>query len=244
MSQLRSLMRQVPTSVTVVTVAAGIETRGITCSSFYCVSFNPPIISFSIRLPSQSSEILSHSKHFAVNILANNQISQSIAFSSTKTQHKFTHIPHSIDQNTKLPLLNGCIGSLVCSIRNSMEVGDHLVYFGNVDRVVMSTDFLDPLIYYKSTYRNVGDELLLHSSQKKSFSLQEWTHLTYVKIAWIHLKEHGTLEAALPLIRYAGFILGMGLSGSIEFTHHEMNTMNPLQRFMHSRCSNPFKRIS
>ena len=198
----RNIMRKVPAAVVVVTAANGQEARGMTCSSFTSISLSPPIISFAIRTPSAMGNLLNFSQRFAVHILSDQQISQSIAFSSPKTQmdiEKFPHFNHAIGEKT-IPVLQNCLSVLICKSEISLVVGDHQVYYGEVEQVIQDDiakqpdghyAALKPLLYYQQQYRSIGDEAFIKSFEERSLAFSEWTHRAHLRMAWIYLSAKG-----------------------------------------------------
>ncbi|KAI9202690.1 flavin reductase like domain-containing protein [Polychytrium aggregatum] len=212
--ELRALMRRVPFPVVVVTTepssndpneAAG--HRGITCSSFTSVSLSPAIVSFSIRVPSQTSAILKRSNNFVVNVLSKEQVSHALTFSSPSTQSDFAPFPHYFESDRNL-ILMGCLGSLVCKSFTSQVVGDHEVWYGEVVKVIPGVGGVrdldckgDPLLHYEGSFRSVGDEVFMRAFEEGWLSFNEWTHRAHLRMAWIYLQEAESKNDAYPLIR-------------------------------------------
>ncbi|KAL2916862.1 hypothetical protein HK105_203641 [Polyrhizophydium stewartii] len=206
---LRSVMRKVPQPVVVVTVATPDEARGMTCSSFTSVSLSPPIVSFAVRYPSSTSQLLSSSSLFAVHLLARQQVAHSVAFSSPKTQADFTRFSHHLDESgTGLPILHGSLGVLICRPESRVQAGDHEVWYGRVERMVHGLGStrgdpkMEPLLYYESSYRSIGDEVFLDAFERGTLSFSEWTHRAHVRMAWLYITEaKGDLDEAVPRVK-------------------------------------------
>ena len=49
----------------------------------------------------------------------------------------------------KLPLLNDCLASMECTIKEAYEGGDHTIFVGQIENGDFDEES-DPLIYYKS----------------------------------------------------------------------------------------------
>ncbi|KAI8823775.1 flavin reductase like domain-containing protein, partial [Fimicolochytrium jonesii] len=186
---------------------------GTTCSSFTSVSLTPPIISFCVRTPSRTSHVLTThpTGDFAVHILSKHQTAASLAFSSPRTQHDLSAFPHHIDACTSLPILHNCLGVLICRVCKDkrVQVGDHEVWFGEVVRIVPGVGSvsgetsMEPLVYYESSYRSVGDEVFMERLEKGGLSFREWTHRAHLRMAWIYLRESTKKEDAFPKIKKA-----------------------------------------
>lgn len=204
--ELRNLMKSIPQPVVCVTVNQGLECRGLTCSSFTSVSLNPPIISFAIRHPSKALDLLKSSPEFAVNVLSSEQVALSVRFSSSQAQSDFSQVPHYFEEGG-LPIIQGSLGSLVCRVERIIQVGDHHVCYGNVHKVIESLGSnqkhktLEPLLYYRSNYSTVGDQVFIQAFQNQTLSFDDWTHRAHLRMGWIYLKEFGSVETALPKMR-------------------------------------------
>ncbi len=68
------------TGVTVVTARAGDDMVGVTANSFSSVSLDPPLILWSIDKRSGSLPVFRRATHFAINVLAMDQIELSNRF--------------------------------------------------------------------------------------------------------------------------------------------------------------------
>ncbi|KAI8905112.1 flavin reductase like domain-containing protein [Gorgonomyces haynaldii] len=198
---LRQLMRNVPSPVIVVTFPTLNGHKGITCSSFTSVSLEPPIVSFALQKRSSSLE---HLEQFGINVLSNMQVTVSSHFASYKTQTDFTKIPHYFDSN--IPLLQYSLGSMICSLDKTVDVGDHRVVFAKMDKYLESlgsinNDQLKPLLYYQSGYRSVGDAVFMRAFTEQELDFRDWTHRAHLRVAWTYLTELQNLEEAYPIIK-------------------------------------------
>jgi len=70
----RRCLGQFSTGVGVMTTVANGEPVGVTANSFSSLSMDPPLVLWSIAHTSRSSEAFKNAKHFAVNILAVEQV--------------------------------------------------------------------------------------------------------------------------------------------------------------------------
>lgn len=153
-SLYRQTCARFATGITVVTVVdeAG-RPHGMTVNSFSSVSLDPPLVLVSIDL---RNAILGHflsSEFFAINILAEHQEHLSRQFSST-SENRFINIdwhPGEFD----VPILDGVLAHLECSVAQTFETGDHTVLVGEV-RVASFTEGR-PLAYFNSSYRNLRE---------------------------------------------------------------------------------------
>jgi len=150
----RAALSRFASGVTVVT-AKDIDGRlyGITVSAFCSVSLEPPLILVCIERGTGSNRVLAETKVFAVNILSSSQIGLSRQFAS-QLHDKFAEIDYRLGSNG-VPLLEGALANLECSLTDSHDAGDHTVFVGEVENVLI--DGTDPLIYFHSGYHGIAN---------------------------------------------------------------------------------------
>jgi len=140
------------TGITVVTVVDDKgNPHGMTVNSFSSVSLDPPLVLVSIDL---RNAILGHflsSRYFAINILEEGQRYLSERFSSP-SENRFRDVPWQAGE-AGVPLLDGVLAHLECSVEKTFEAGDHSVLIGLVHRARYSEG--KPLIYFASSYRSL-----------------------------------------------------------------------------------------
>jgi flavin reductase (DIM6/NTAB) family NADH-FMN oxidoreductase RutF len=135
--QLRDVLGTFVTGVTVVTTrdASGVA-HGVTANSFSSVSLDPPLVLWSQSLSSRSYEAFHDSDHFAVNILADDQIDVSNHFAKSRDD-KFSGMAHASGVGGA-PVLDGAAAHLECVKVAEYPGGDHVVYIGRVERISQS----------------------------------------------------------------------------------------------------------
>ncbi|PZQ02294.1 MAG: flavin reductase [Variovorax paradoxus] len=128
---LRRVLGTFVTGVTVVTTADGEGRRfGLTANSFSSVSLDPPLILWSQANKAPSHEAFYDATHFAINILAEDQIELSNRF-ATSAKDKFDGLP--LDEGVAgVPLLRGCSAWLECKTVQRLPGGDHTIYVGEI----------------------------------------------------------------------------------------------------------------
>lgn len=132
--QLRNVLGTFTTGVTIVTTCDGEGVcHGVTANSFSSVSLDPPLVLWSQALTSRSFPAFRDSEHFAVNILADDQVSISNHFAKSQ-EDKFSGIEHSPGLGGA-PVLHGTVAHLECVKVATYPGGDHVVYLGRVERV-------------------------------------------------------------------------------------------------------------
>ena len=136
--ELRTVLGTFVTGVTVVTTrTAGGKPFGITANSFSSVSLDPPLVLWSQSVSSSSHPAFRDTEHFAVNILADDQVELSNHFAKA-ADDKFSGIAHS-DGIGGAPVLHGAAAHIECVKVATYPGGDHVVYLGRVERITQGS---------------------------------------------------------------------------------------------------------
>ncbi|GLZ87489.1 flavin oxidoreductase [Metapseudomonas resinovorans] len=140
------------TGVTIVTATAPDGTRaGVTANSFNSVSLEPPLILWSIDKRSSSLEVFQQAGHFAVNILAADQIDLSNQFARPRDD-KFEGVSFESGIGGA-PLFSDCAARFQCEMHQQVDGGDHVILIG---KVLAFDDFgRSPLLYHQGAYSMV-----------------------------------------------------------------------------------------
>ena len=144
-----------------ITIVSGIEDGapiGFTCQSFYSVSVDPPLVSFSVMKTSTTYPRIAADGKFAVNVLAHDQRAVSNQFARKGTD-KWAGIDWSPAASGN-PVIADTLMWVDCEIWAEHEAGDHLIVIGRV--VEMSPAEwherdTEPLLYFKGAYRHLRE---------------------------------------------------------------------------------------
>lgn len=151
------------TGVTVMTAATPNGQKvGVTANSFNSVSLDPALILWSIDKRSTSYEVFAEATHFAVNILAADQIELSNQF-ARPSDDKFAGIDFARGTGGA-PLLADCAARFQCERHQILEGGDHWIMLG---KVVAFDDFgRSPLLYHQGAYSMVLPHTRMHRKEE------------------------------------------------------------------------------
>lgn len=153
--QLRKALGRFVTGVTVVTTTdrAGIAAHGMTANAFTSVSLRPPLVLISVARTAKLHPLIDRSGRYGVSILAGDQQALSLHFAGV------ADLSHQVELVWRdgLPLVQGALAQLTCSVRDTHPAGDHLLYVGEVNGLWHRNG--DPLVYYTGAFRAL--ELLL-----------------------------------------------------------------------------------
>lgn len=140
--------------VTVVTTQSekfGIQ--GMTVSAFSSVSVNPPQILVCINDAADTSQGISESQCFAVNVLTLEQQETSNQFAGgSSQQQRFENVDWKTGV-TGAPILNTSLLSLDCTVVEKFRAGTHWIIIGEVQDSIIRTG--EPLLYYRGAYRQL-----------------------------------------------------------------------------------------
>ncbi|MHC8299811.1 p-hydroxyphenylacetate 3-hydroxylase reductase component [Pseudomonas sp. ZS1P83] len=140
------------TGVTVVTATTTSGRKvGVTANSFNSVSLDPPLVLWSIDKRSNSHEVFEQASHFAVNVLAADQIDLSNNFARPK-EDRFAEIKFEQGEGGA-PVFADCSARFHCEKYQQVDGGDHWIMIG---KVVAFDDFgRSPLLYHQGAYSMV-----------------------------------------------------------------------------------------
>lgn len=154
---LRLVLRGVPSPVAIVTTRTDAGPRGATIGSFTSVSLDPPLVSFNVTHETALHEALAAGQTWGVHLLAADQaaLADHFARSDLDGARQLATVDH-LDGSP--PLLRGALAVLICEPHAQVEAGDHTIHIGRVLSVVDGAS-TEPLLYYRQSYRGIGDAL-------------------------------------------------------------------------------------
>jgi flavin reductase (DIM6/NTAB) family NADH-FMN oxidoreductase RutF len=155
-AQLRTVLGRFATGVTIVTCRDGAGAPvGLTCNSFNALSLEPPLVLWSLRRASPSVAAFTGAAHFAVNVLAEDQVELSRRFASSTADKFADGVWH--DGTGGAPLLVGAAATFECATASHEGAGDHVLFIGRVLRLADAA--LPPLVFHGGRYHLLGEIL-------------------------------------------------------------------------------------
>ena len=152
---LRSALGRFVTGVTVITTrTAEGKLEGLTANSFCAVSLEPPLVLWSLRDTASCLASFEAASHFAVNVLGAWQAALAHHFAQ-RSDDKFKNVVHAPGL-AGCPLLFGAIATFECARETTVAGGDHVVFFGRIQRAAYRDG--EPLTFSAGKY---GTTLLL-----------------------------------------------------------------------------------
>jgi flavin reductase (DIM6/NTAB) family NADH-FMN oxidoreductase RutF len=170
--EFRNALGTFATGVTVVTaVTADGVPCGMTANSFTALSLQPPLVLWSIARGSPSAPTFLAAEHFAISILAQDQINTSRRFSRPH-EDKFATVS-TLTGIDGVPLINGAVAHFECRTEQRYEGGDHIIIIGRVLR--LATRPAPALIFCSGRYQR-GIDLERAPDSDKELSVS-WSGL-------------------------------------------------------------------
>ncbi|WP_461187948.1 flavin reductase family protein [Arthrobacter sp. Z4-13] len=151
-SSFRSTVGRYASGITIITGYDDQGPTGFTCQSFYSVSVDPPLVSFSVMKTSTTYPRIRDTGTFTVNVLSGGQKAVSNQFARRGTD-KWADIQWSTTAQGN-PILDKSLAWLDCTIWAEHDAGDHIIVLGRVIELGISAgEHADPLLYFQGQYR-------------------------------------------------------------------------------------------
>lgn len=143
-------MGKFATGVTVISYVVEGRPAGLTANAFASVSLDPPLVLVSIRNTSRFLQALSLGGRYGINFLACDQHHLSDQFGGRPRAALPT--PFRICEG--VPLIEGCLASVVVKVVDFYPAGDHKLVVGRVESLRDQPGA--PLVYFGGAYRELS----------------------------------------------------------------------------------------
>jgi len=151
--QFRHVMGHFPTGVTVVTTKHDGRMHGMTANSITSVSLEPVMLLVCLGREARTALAVQKTRHFAVNILREDQEEISRRFARPYQDHfEGLEVEEGPDG---LPLLPGCLAYVACRVHDIVGAGDHDIVLGKVDHCAVGANGGSPLLFFQGGYQRL-----------------------------------------------------------------------------------------
>jgi flavin reductase (DIM6/NTAB) family NADH-FMN oxidoreductase RutF len=153
----RRVMGHFVTGVTVVSAFDGTQPFGITVNALSSVSLDPPLVMVALDRRRFLTPIVRAAGRYAVNILSEDQQALSDCFAGAPVlpgRDAFCGAAWHPGQSG-LPLIDGAIATLECTVVQTFSAGDHDLFIGRVDTLANEATHPMPLLYYRRRYLRI-----------------------------------------------------------------------------------------
>lgn len=149
---MRKALGRFASGVTIVTTAECEDedaVHGMTANAFTSVSLDPPLVLVSISTRAKMDERIRQTGRYGVSILAGDQEPLSLHFAGAAHQPDLVKFVW----RNGVPLLEGALVHLACTVTDSHPAGDHTLHVGQVERLWY--DDGHPLVFYTGSFRSL-----------------------------------------------------------------------------------------
>ncbi len=153
---LKEAMARLVAGVVLVTNWVEGRTWGITVSSCTSLSMHPPLILVCLAEGAVSARAIMEQQSFGVSILTGEQI-EIASRGAAPGQPKFIDELVQDEATMGSPSLRQALANIHCELYNAMNVGDHIVFVGEVREVSLGTSRV-PLVYFERELRGLGPD--------------------------------------------------------------------------------------
>ncbi len=153
----RQVMGHFVTGVTVVTALDGDRPFGITVNALSSVSLDPPLVMVALDRRRFLTPIVRAAGRYAISILSEDQQALSDCFAGAPVEPGRDAFCGAAwhGGSTGLPLLDGAIATLECTVVETFSAGDHDLFIGRVDTLASDPHHPMPLLYYRRRYLRI-----------------------------------------------------------------------------------------
>lgn len=131
--ELRTAFGRFPTGVAVVaTRGRDGALAGLTINSLATVALEPARLLWSLGARSRNRAVFEAAGFFTVNVLGEDQLWLAQQMSSA-LEDRFAGVSWRAAALSGLPLLEGCVATFDCRCSSVAEIGDHVVFVGDVE---------------------------------------------------------------------------------------------------------------
>jgi flavin reductase (DIM6/NTAB) family NADH-FMN oxidoreductase RutF len=130
---MRTAMGRFMTGVAVVSTGTDGDICGMTISSLTSISLDPAILMISLNHGSRTTDMIAATRRFTVSILNSRQEAVARHF-ATRGGSRFETIEYDT-ADSGLPMITNALVQAECSVVQDPDVGDHRVFFGQVDKL-------------------------------------------------------------------------------------------------------------
>jgi flavin reductase (DIM6/NTAB) family NADH-FMN oxidoreductase RutF len=147
----REVFGRFATGVAVVTSATSAASGGMTANALCSVSLEPLLALVCFENNARTLAIVREAGRFGVNVLATDQEEVARVFASKLPEsEKLEGVSHRY--HAGVPIIDGALSWVVCSLRELIDGGDHTIAIGDV--VALGLGAGEPMLWYAGQYHD------------------------------------------------------------------------------------------
>jgi flavin reductase len=144
----RAAMRQMASSVSVVTAAYGGRIHGMTATAVTSVSADPPTLLVAVNRTARSHAFVTSSGRFAVHVLNESQLAIASRFAAG-IDDQFAGCAYELEPGG-CPVLPDAAATFVCRASSAYDVATHTLFIGTVESA--TNGGRPPLLYFDGAF--------------------------------------------------------------------------------------------
>lgn len=154
-ADFKMAMRQVASSVAIVTASSGKVRNGLTATAVCSVTASPPTMLVCVNRDASADKLIAARGAFAINFLTDEQHGVARLFSTSKLapEERFGEGTWR-SLVTGAPVLDGSVASFDCVVADRIIAGTHHVYFGRI--VAVTSLDQHGLLYRDGAFRRLA----------------------------------------------------------------------------------------
>jgi flavin reductase (DIM6/NTAB) family NADH-FMN oxidoreductase RutF len=147
--RFRSVIGNLPTGVTVVTVHTADGPVGMTANAVCSLSLEPLLMLVCFDNTARTLPAVRETGRFGINVLAAGQDNLARLFASKKPEReKFADVAHTVHDG--IPVIEGVVAWVGCRLERLIPGGDHTIGIGAVEAAEAGEG--DPLLWFRGGY--------------------------------------------------------------------------------------------
>ena len=151
-TEFRQAVGLLPTGVTVVSAFGPEGPAGATASAVCSLSLLPMMMLACLDRSSRSLSALTEAGRFGISVLSEQQRGAAEIF-ATKASQEEKWETVSWRDHLGVPIVNGSLAHIVCSLNEVIPGGDHVIITGDVEEVEARDG--EPLVYHGGLFRTL-----------------------------------------------------------------------------------------
>jgi flavin reductase (DIM6/NTAB) family NADH-FMN oxidoreductase RutF len=161
----RHVMGRFATGVTVVTTRLGEETFGMTANAFMAGSLEPMLCVVSINHTAQMHGRLQLAGHYGVSFLSQEQQHLASQFAGKRLDG----LVPDFELHGRVPILRRAVAAVTADVIDSVECGDHTLFIGSVNGLILGDDAAPPLLFFGGRYARIGARAPIDTAEAPEF---------------------------------------------------------------------------
>ena len=126
------------------------EIHGMTANGVASISLDPMLVMVSVAHKTNTYPIMKKTQRYVINILSESQKEIAMEYAKKVKSDEINLNDQYIFTDSGMPFLKNSLASMECNVVNMHEEGDHTIFIGEVNDIVVSDG--PPLLFFKGDW--------------------------------------------------------------------------------------------